>query len=73
MTELLMMAFDAFARSRSSPARCCFVLALLAGNGNSYLQQAGIDSVKAAVAAYRAALGSLDPSKVDPLCAAMPT
>jgi hypothetical protein len=46
-----------------------FCLALLAGNGNSYLQQAGIDSVKAAVAACRAALGSLDPSKMDPLWA----
>src|SRR5438105_3163668 len=45
------------------------VLALLAGNGNSYLQQGGIDSVKAAVAAYRAALGSLNPAKVDPFWA----
>ena len=42
---------------------------LLAGNGKSYAQQSDIDSVKAAVAAYHAAIGSLDMSKMDPLWA----
>jgi|SRR5271155_17642 len=45
------------------------VVALLAGNGKSYAQQSDIDSVKAVVAAYHAALGSLDISKMDPLWA----
>jgi hypothetical protein len=47
------------------------VLALIAGNGNSYARLADIDTVKTAIAAYHAALGSLDPSKVDPLWAAL--
>ena len=55
------------------PRAAAFGLALLVGNGKSYARQADIDTVKAAVAAYHAALGSLDPSKVDPLWAAMPT
>ena len=42
---------------------------LLGGNGTSYAQQSDIDSVKAAVDAYHAALGSLDMSKMDPLWA----
>jgi ketosteroid isomerase-like protein len=45
------------------------VVVLLAGNGNSYAQQSDIDNVKAAVAAYHAAIGSLDMSKMDPLWA----
>ena len=45
------------------------VIVLLAGNGTSYAQQADIDSVKAATAAYHAAIGSLDVSKMDPLWA----
>jgi ketosteroid isomerase-like protein len=45
------------------------VVVLLAGNGNSYAQQSDIDNVKAAVAAYHAAIGSLDVSKMDPLWA----
>jgi ketosteroid isomerase-like protein len=45
------------------------VIVLLAGNGTSYAQQSDIDSVKAAVAAYHAAIGSLDMSKMDPLWA----
>ena len=56
------------------PALLLSVLTRLAGNGKSYTQQADIDSVKAAVAAHHAALGLLDPSKVDPLWTrAMPT
>lgn len=45
------------------------VVVLLAGNGTSYAQQSDIDSVKAAVAAFHAALGTLDVSKMDPLWA----
>jgi hypothetical protein len=45
------------------------VVVLLGGNGKSYAQQADIDSVKATVEAYHAAIGSLDMSKMDPLWA----
>jgi len=45
------------------------VVVLLWGNGKSCAQQADIDSVKAVVAAYHAAIGSLDMSKMDPLWA----
>jgi hypothetical protein len=45
------------------PRAAAFCLVLLAGNGKSYARQADIDTVKAAVAAYHAALGSLDPQK----------
>ena len=43
------------------------VVVLLAGNATSYAQQSEIDSIKAAVAAYHAALGSLDISKMERL------
>jgi ketosteroid isomerase-like protein len=42
---------------------------LLAGNGTSYAQQSDIDAVKAAIAAYHAAIGPLAMSKMDPLWA----
>lgn len=45
------------------------VVVLLAGNGKSYGQQSDIDAVKAAIAAYHAAIGPLAMSKMDPLWA----
>ena len=43
------------------------VVVLLAGNRMGYAQQPDIDSVKAAIEAFDAALGSLDVSKMAPL------
>lgn len=45
------------------------VVVLLAGNAKSYAQQADVGSVKAAVEAFHAALGTLDAAKMDPLWA----
>ena len=45
------------------------IVVLLAGNGKSGAQQSDIDAVKAAIAAYHAALGTLDVAKMDPLWA----
>jgi ketosteroid isomerase-like protein len=45
------------------------VVILLAGNGRSYGQQSDIDSVKAAIEAYHAAIESLTLSEMEPLWA----
>ncbi len=42
---------------------------LLAGNGKSYAEHSDIDAVKAAIAAYHAAIGPLAMSKMAPLWA----